>query len=360
MEEIFAVLKNHYRGTDFSDAGSSNITSDIDAMVFGPFKEEVKRDFNTSFERFFDQDSSSLLDVNMYDVRMIAVQNDTKHCEKPFSITEVRTKTNAPSFICRLDLRDDPEVVRDQRAWAFAKLLLHASDHEKQLLKLLSSAFPNTLQIDLEKGQAFIKSYKRPSSVIKQNRLYEKASLDLRDLLHKVHEDPKNIDRQRAYLHQGGVCGMYAQDAYFSMGTLADVVFLQQLGIQGYELTFNEYVDSAIENFGDLCKAVHIDYSMLCEDAVVDVSKYLYRTVHALDQVFALELGANMPLKRIEDKSRQVKERVRGKVTTPSGIRVAADDIMKAINIPGKCNINELREKIFLLLFSVIAYIYRP
>jgi hypothetical protein len=67
-----------------------------------------------------------------------------------------------------------------------------------------------------------------------------------------------------------------------------------------------------------------------------------------------------MPLKRIEDKSRQVKERVRGKVTTPSGIRVAADDIMKAINIPGKCNINELREKIFLLLFSVIAYIYRP
>ena len=132
------------------------------------------------------------------------------------------------------------------------------------------------------------------------------------------------------------------------------------MGVQGYELTYNEYVDSAIENFGDLCKAVHLDYSMMCDDAVVDVSKYLFRTVHALDQVYKLELGANMPFKRIEDKSKHVKEKVRGKVTATTSIRVAADDIMKAINIPERCNINELREKIFLLLFSVIAYIYRP
>ena len=229
-DDAFGILKNYYRDTTISDAGSSNITSDIDAMVDGPFKEEVKQDFNQSFEGFFKQDSSSLLDVNMYDVRMLAIQGDNKHCKAPLSLSEIRTKTGAPSYICRLDLRDDPLVIQDQRAWALAKLLLHASDHEKQLLKLLASAFPNTFQMDLERGHAFLKAYKRPQSVMKQNRLYEKASFDLRDLLHRVHEDPTNIDRQRAYLHQGAVCGMYAQDAYFSTGALADVVILATNG----------------------------------------------------------------------------------------------------------------------------------
>ena len=360
IDEIFRVLSNHYPGTSYSDSGSTNITSDIDAVVFGPYKEEVKQDFNQSFEDFFKQDSSSLLDVNVYDVQVLSLLDDSQQCGPPFSIFTVKTNTEQSKYLCALDLRADPQVVHDQRAWALTKMLLHASEHEKQLLSLLSSTFPLTFGKDLEQARLFMRQYKRPRSIREQNRLYEKASFRLRDMRKEVIEDPTNVDLQRAYLHHVCLCGFYAQDAYFSAGAFADVVFLQQMGIKGYQLMNNDYVDSAFENFGDLCKAVHLDYSMICAEAVVDVSKYLFRTVHAIDKVYNIEFSAASPFRRIEDQSKHVKEKVRGKVNESNRIRSAADDIMKAINIPGRCNINELREKVFLLLFSVITLIYRP
>ncbi len=358
---VFQVLTDFYPESEFSDAGSTNITSDIDAMAFGPYKEEMKQDFNLSFEGFFNQDSSSLLDVNVYDVQMISLSDTQENCRPPFVTSPVKMAKDpeAPKYICRLDLRDDPEVRVDQRAWAFVKLLLYASEHEKKLLFLLENVYPDTFHRDITLARRYLQVYKRPKSVMSQNRLYEKASMDLRVLRERLVANPDNLALQREYVHQGSVATYYAQDAYFTVGTLADVVFLQQMQVQGYDLTITEYVDSVIENFGDLCKAVHLDHHMMCGAAVVDVSKYLFRTIHALDMVYDLEWGSHSPFGNIEEKTKKVKETVRGKITEAKQVKHAAEDIMKAVNIPDKCNINELREKTFLLLFSMLVFMYK-
>lgn len=262
--------------------GSTNLTSDLDVTVSGPDTARFVAEFNRRFRAEFGAESGDVFDTQVYGASFVGPGRAT-------SGAYVSVRVNGAEFRALAPFRNERVRAQDeynQHVWAACKLALYASapeldllaarlrDHSDYWVRVLSDA-RDMLAADRPS---------EPETLAPSNRKYERALAILNRARVAMEARPADERLRLAYKNAVSRANYYASESYFSQGPFVDVVMNTQSGAR-LPVTRAEYLDSYLENMGDMLKVIGHAEGENCVRNVVDMSKYWSRALQACGHV---------------------------------------------------------------------------
>lgn len=260
----------------FKSVGSVTPYSDYDVSVSGRYATEIVERFNQIFRKTFGNESAIIFDTNIYGASF--VEESWSNNFHIFTKLEDNKKYKYVSD-------SGKEDVISQRKWALIKLYENLSSSEKLQLgdkfKMIQKRFLYLKSIvsdrdDIQKmNETYVKMLKRFKQY-KEKMLYEKVSQNDREKLQSL---------KMHYKDSLSLANYFGNEMYYTQGAFMHVVANIQSKI-GIPLTKNEYMDSFIENMGDLFKTLNDSQvfgdDSVCPKLLAKVSKYFSRASNVL------------------------------------------------------------------------------
>ena len=283
----------------FGAVGSVTPFSDYDVSVSGPYATEIVVEFNKRFRKIFKHESAIIFDTNIYGASFVEeffTNNFNEYIKEGKIFHYVKESGN--------------KDIRSQRIWALIKLNLFLNDKERKFLekelaiikdrtKYLDSIITDRddiqkMNIIYGKTLQKYKTYKNMMSGFKLDKNGDKNSLKKLQSLKEHYKDSLSLTNY------------FGNEMYFTHGAFIHIVANTQSKMN-IPLTKNEYMDSFIENMGDLFKELnHYDNpkELICPILTEKLSKYFSRASNALVKLGYIE----------EEKSYFTSEEVRKRV----------------------------------------------
>lgn len=328
LEEVkIKVCKN----CKWQSVGSENPTSDYDVSVYGPDADLVVKEFNSRFRKLYKCESAEMFDTNIYAFPAVSPDFTLFH-HLLFNGTELEYITNPKDPTKR---RKD---MLNQHTWACVKLLMHIQPSE---LEQIMRKVQGPIKQCLDKAFLFLKGTSKIELIAVSNQKYAKCMHKVGELRKKFRNGEGNDDMILNYKEALANANFYGSETYFSLGPFYHVVVRQQMEATTMPIEFDEYIDSFIENMGDVFKLLNQTYEV-CTAAVVDISKYWFRALDALNGAKKLGKNEQPALKRSET----IYRTFRGK--TAGNIRLE-EEVSGLLELQKMhtCDITTLREKLF-------------
>lgn len=218
----------------------------------------------------------------------------------------------------------------NQRYYSFVKLLDNLIEGE--LLYIESIITNNNLRYDLK--QAILLKHRLDQASIDgvifsrddpevANELYVQELYNVQELRNLLINNNCIVGLEqlkRRYQESISKANYYGNETYFTRGAFFHIVGQQQIGVEILEITLNEYINSYIENVGDVLKVVedvlNESDGFVCYDLVVEMSKYYYRSMDALYEIAIRSPESLYDLEQIiEDRNiaEEINTKLRGK-----------------------------------------------
>lgn len=282
--------------------GSTNLTSDMDVTVSGPDTARFVARFNAQFRaEFGGAESGDVFDTQVYGASFV----DPGRAGAAYAQILVHGEPfrELKPFVA-LAVEDE----YSQHVWAFCKLLLYANGAERDGLAraLNSSYWGGVLQDAYDMLADDLPS--TPETLAKSNRKYERALEILNRARVDMDAQPDDEALRMRYKNAVSRANYHASESYFSQGPFVDVVINTQSGAQ-VPVTRAEYLDSYIENAGDMLKVIGHARDEDCVHDVVELSKYWSRALKA-----SAHVRADAAVEVLND-AEFLRTRVRGKST---------------------------------------------
>lgn len=215
----------------FRSVGSTKIDSDYDVTVTTNQNSEVVRIFNTTFRNEFGDNSDNVFDTNVYGAAFLTEHHDV------YDYITIQGVAHRFVTVSGAEGRID---VRNQHFWALAQVAL---------------ADPSLKLNGLDNYWATL--WSQAVEFVRNNRPhlagYEKALKNIEQCRHAMEKKPDDMNLRVLYKDSIARANFYGVGTYFTQGTFVDVVINQQMGGKVH-LTPDEYLDSAIENIGEMMR----------------------------------------------------------------------------------------------------------
>lgn len=338
LEEIMEYLKCKPECHAVS-TGSTNLDSDYDITIYNRDTSKIIEEFNNIFLRTFKKESSEIFDTNLYGTSFFHT-NDYNNYD--FIRKDNKSSCMPTSFIYYLNTHSNVLDVRQQRIWAFIKVFMHINSiknvtDKKNVKKLIYCISDVKLLKDSEFKYKKLKNNK--STYIKELKKYNKLKNEFESKLSKEIILAVNLKEQTS------ITNFYAKETYFTQGAVNHVVGKLQSKYTNLTLSRNEYLNSMIENLGDIIK----EYNLYPKDPIhfsMYAAKYLFRTVDASLHIHKTKKATD--IMKVADTLREMK-----------GV---TDDIKKISNVFLKlCKLLKVKhedmETSLPLLVSIIKFI---
>lgn len=269
--------------------GSVTSTSDYDITVSGPKSHLIVNRFNEIFRTLFNEESGTIFDTNIYGTGFYHLIPITNYNCKPF----------CPKGIYYINFDNYyPDDIVMQRIFALCKFNLHKSNLNKLDFKL-GSISNNNYKLDSVLVERLLNKNKLKMSKMKNiewmNKQYESKLFNLVDTRRNFENKDSNFSKEAFnYKTKISETNLFANESYFTQGAFLHVVGNIQAGM-GFDISIYEYIDSVIENSGDIIKEVNLFAGLYRDDAQVNfllhVSKYVIRLLDATTNVYKKALN---------------------------------------------------------------------
>ena len=238
-------------------SGSEASRSDYDITLTGMGREDVCIIFNRNFQEYFHATSSEVFDCNVYGSSYFDI---TEHTLPSWIVVDQNI-----SIPARYD-------VNIQHKFAFVKLFLY----RELLSDIAEGPSPPSLKAPIQSARLFVDKYKSVKRLPMKTQNIRYAHI-----LKKVSQYRKTNDSR--YTDAIALSSFYAHEAYYTRGAIYDVVLKRQFECENISNYMNEhdYMDSFLENAGDLYKQLQQSRTKDCDSLIMDISKYLARLLDA-------------------------------------------------------------------------------
>ena len=315
--------------------GSTNPSSDLDFNVFGLEAQAMVREFHKTFEDLtcHPRLNSTPTSIRLYAYPFIQPEQFLpKGCYKSLTYQNQNYHYLIP---CQATPEEQANDVFHQHVWAAMKLMRFLSVAEVDAwLKRLNSYWEHV----------FFEARKR---WVDETFSTDLASyLSALDQVRKVLEvqSRPTADQVTAIKDAISRANTHAPETYYSQGAFLHIVVNQQMKTQ-VNLSPAEYLDSAIENVGDMLKALgHEDQ---CSLLVVDASKYWARALSACSKL------TSKPSKREWESAQSIVTSVRGQSVAADLREQKVTELLQAIQLK-QCTVSKVREHILEFLGQVL------
>ena len=338
--------KCHYIGT-----GSSNLFSDYDISVVGTDKAKVVKHFNQLFETVMGITSAELVDTNVYTSTYFELgsNNNAPHAKNYTYIPQPKKQLLVLMKNPHQQEKKQQADMETQRMFAFVKLFLYLpkKKFKKEFLQNIDSHHMQVLNNDVKVAINFLSSNTlKGMTIADRNRKYEFYL----EGLDKMVKKNAPIHKQRT---QQALASYYGIETLYTYGAVIDIVAETQLKVKGVQLTSDEYMDSFIENAGEMFKAIgHVHGS--CEEKIVEMTKYMSRMLSAMNKA---HLASHGELKLQHD-NEEVRSHIRGKNKSHRIIKDAANMLLNDMRL-NKCDMSTYTQIVYDIVTSTIFHFYR-
>ncbi len=300
------ISDSKYKGVNhtYNAAGSTNLTSDYDLSISGPYSNEIMwkmfQIFLTSWKKAIPHsfDTNIYTGATSYYIDGIIRDNDKRiqqfenhDGEKLFLMVPISDKDKENLF-----------------TWACVKLIeagIKPTDEKNKLNKLLINARAlknamNTKYCDRdiiikdESGKEIdiVKYDDETKKIIKNYYLQYLFGKPVEDYLHGretikgklINPDPINStdENENNLFYLRGLNNFFSSEAYYTDATVYAIVLEEQLHYNNLNLNAETYLAAAIENLGDFIHHIHNamkegDDEKKKKKILIKFSKYLYR-----------------------------------------------------------------------------------
>jgi hypothetical protein len=241
-------------------SGCEASRSDYDVTLTGIGREDVCIIFNRNFQEFFGASSSEVFDCNVYGS----------------SYFDVTRQTSDSSWIVVDETISIPKQYDQniQHKFAFVKLFLYRELLSDILID--ENWYDASLDSPIHLARLFVEKHKIVKSLPMKTQNIRYANM-----LKKVSQYRKTNDPR--YTDAIALSSFYAHEAYYTRGAIYDVVVKRQYGCKniGNYINAHDYLDSFLENAGDLYKQLQQSRKKDCDSLIMDISKYLARLLDA-------------------------------------------------------------------------------
>lgn len=283
----------------FNSVGTVTNYSDYDINVSGPNATEVVERFNERFREIFGMESSTAFDTNIYGSSFVHEVHQTNFKEYTYKSDDELRKFY---YVSGTDRRDQIK----QRKWALLKLFSNLDNKEIIIMDYAYKMIKDLVdELSLRKsGNDDPKTLNLLYiEMLKENQKYKKKMLAYRP------SDPEEANNLKFHYKDSlSRANYFGNEMYYTQGAFIHVVMNIQSKIN-IPVTKNEYMDSFIENMGDLFGILnkHDPEKDSCLDLIEKISKYFSRATDALIKLGFLEL------KDIYEISEDIRVNVRNK-----------------------------------------------
>lgn len=260
-------------------SGSTSVDSDYDITVYSEYTSKIVEEFNHRFLHDFKKESSYIFDTNLYGTSFFHTQNSYNY---DYIIKDSHLKCEPSNFIFYLNLNGNKTDIINQHIWSFIKVFMHINKVKPVTIrnKLIATIKANCndesiLNIISKSRTKFNKLIKAKTSYIKELKKYDviKSQYDSKNI--------KDIDIGIQLKEQTSVTNFYSRETYLTQGAVNHVVGKLQLKYKHIYISKDEYLDSILDNLGDIIKEYNIyknDYIHFC----LYSGKYIYRIMDAI------------------------------------------------------------------------------
>lgn len=324
--------------------GSTKLTSDYDITLDGTYKStgKVIMKYNRFVEILFMDDSERVFDTNVYGVSFIKesgndvitpIDVDSKTVKMNDIITIAFDREHLKCGKFNYILSDDSDFIISQHIWAFIKVLINLNKIQKQ-----DDEVYGLFADDLSKNFVDNLYYKAAVDFINKyesnTEYYQSAVNDANRFLGvDLNEDSKYmVSNFISYVNYNG------SETYLTNGAFLDVVVNNQMCKKKKEdiikLDFNSYLDSFMENLGDLMVHYHkVKY--------LDRVREAFKMMLELGIGFDSKLSCDISLRKFECKHGNIGEYIMGILD-------------KIKDIQSKCSSEILDCQVFLMMYYII------
>tara|TARA_X000000950_G_scaffold284891_1_gene389151 strand:+ start:30801 stop:32423 length:1623 start_codon:yes stop_codon:yes gene_type:complete len=304
VKKMFKCISQNYNEKHtYNAAGSTNITSDYDLAISGPFSNEIMWKMFQLFLKSWGKSIPHSFDTNIYTGATSYYTNDIINDER---IQKFENHDKEQLFLMVPKSDKDKENLF---TWACVKLIeagINPTNENSNLNNLLQKAqsLKNALNtkycnvnIDIKDENSTIidisKYDDKTKKIIKNYYLQYIFGKPVEDYLHKrvialINPMPMNDIVNLKWLDENnlfylrGLNNFFSSEAYYTDATVYAIVLEEQLHYNNLNLNAETYLASAIENLGDFIH--HISGGMKENNdenknkkLLIKFSKYLYR-----------------------------------------------------------------------------------
>ena len=278
LEEIIDKLNCKPECT-VTAAGSISLDSDYDITMDGKNSSQFIDNFNDIFISLFKEKANIVFDTNIYGTSFFHSSIATNY---DFAIRNKELPCSPRNFIFYINTNSNKDDVLNQHTWAFIKLFMYINKikntvTKKSILDLINKnkSYRNVKNRSTRK----LDQLKRLKTTYeKELRKYNNIKNDFES--YKI----KNIPKAVALKEQASKTNFFGVETYFTQGAINHVVGQLQLKFTSLTITQHEYIDSLIENLGDIIK----EYNHYPDDTrlfVTHSSKYIIRVFSAISRI---------------------------------------------------------------------------
>lgn len=262
----------------FTSAGSVSLDSDYDVTVYGRNSSRIVELFNDIFISKFKKESSVIFDTNIYGTSFF----HTNPIENYDYVLKDPSKPCTPNnFVYYINTEGHPIDISNQHVWAFIKLFMYVNktSYKKDIYSFIYSKVNYIGKKDIQNALSTLRILKhKKSSYTRELKKY--------DLLKNEYEmkHTKDIKLAIKLKNQISTTNYFGKETYFTQGAVNHVVGKMQMKFSRLNLTEHEYVDSILENMGDIVK----EYLLYPSDSIkfaTHSSKYIIRIADAVNNI---------------------------------------------------------------------------
>lgn len=311
-------------------AGSSSIDSDYDITLYSRFSSRIVDMFNDKFITRFKKRSNIVFDTNLYGASFFHTSVTNNY---DYIIKDKKKGCSPGNFIYYIKLEDNIIDIKNQHIWALVKLLMQINKIKNNKLKDIIYEYIKKfkyLRKDIEIADNKLNKLK------KEKTNYSKQLIkynNLKNIFDTSYE--RNINTIISLKDQISKTNFYGVETYFTQGAVNHVVGKLQLNFKNLKLSEHEYIDSLIENLGDIIKE-YSHYPLDYHKFTTHASKYMIRVADAVININTGDLYA----KKIINISRKLRK-LRG-TNKLDLINKELDKLQRLLKYKNKTNIDLL------------------
>ena len=299
--DIVIKLENHNE-TIIEGSGSQNLTSDYDLTIYGPDIIYIITTFDEHFQNVFKTDSGTVFDTNLYGASFFFINHVCGNKKFYQCISKYNDNNGNKEIVNIINIKNNLDIVL-QNIWAWISVI-HSIPKNVNIDNFIN--FPDIIHL--------INFYKE--LLTQNNKEFYKLFIfeikKYKDLSFKQNSSTI-IKLKNSISH----ANFYADETYLTQGTFLHVVANMQMNYN-IKLTYDEYVNSFIENFGKLI--YEFNKSATISDYLYNIAKYMLRLIDAYshfpfcDEIKSRELKKIFEI--IQESKKQGDVKVSHKLTT--------------------------------------------
>jgi len=298
--------------------GSTNITSDYDITIHGPYSSNIVQKFNDEFYYFWKETSATIFDTNLYGTSFFSPSI-------PDNYDLFKDNGGKLNEYIRLS---NKENILAQRIWAFVKIIKFFdkfddnSVDKQNFMQHIHKPSMDKFREHYNEAKTKFSDLTLPITIRESNEKYGKILEDIRAKKNKFEQSTTDEEKKffgEKLLEAQSYANFFGQETYFTQGAFFHVVGIIQGKIDTLEkiITVGEYMDSLLENFGDFIKVFHefshddIGYEMYNE-FLIESSKYISRIFDAMDKILLQLCIENDLDQNLHNNMESIRKNVRG------------------------------------------------